>query len=257
MISAGIATAATSVGSGILSSIGSGKAAKAEESYLNKALQFQEGVYNTTQTNLSPWISGGQTALSQYMGGLGLSGGTGGGTGGALSQYWNAFTKTPYYTFPLQQGQQTLAQQAAARGLNLSTGTVQGMSNYTSNYAAQNWNSYMNALNSLSNTGQTAATNLGQVGATVGQEVGTTSSGLAAAAGSGIMGQYGGIANALSGIGLGAMVAGNMTGSGTSTPQTNTNFSGYAPSITPGTTNYLGTGYNASPVGATGGNLTL
>ena len=85
----------------------------------------------------------------------------------------------------------TMNQQAASKGLSLSGGQLNSLGQYASGYASQNWNNYMNALNSLSGAGSSASTSLGNIGSNIGQQVGQTSSGLATAAGSGISGMAG------------------------------------------------------------------
>jgi hypothetical protein len=208
----GIAAAVGTVAAGAIGASASGKAASAEESYLNAALGFQEGVYNTATTNLSPWISGGQSALSSLESLYGL-GGSSGGQGSGAAAAFKQFQGTPYYTFPLQQATDTMNQAAASKGLSLSGGQLASLGQYGAGYASSNFNNWISALNSLSNSGQTAATSLGQIGTSTGSQVGQTSSGLAAAAGSGIMGSAGSTASALQS--LSQALGGGTSSSGT------------------------------------------
>lgn len=208
-LTGGIVAGVGSVASGLIGGSAAKSAASAEEGYLNSALNFQEGVYNTAQTNLSPWISGGQSALSQLEAGMGI-----GGTSGSsnLQNYWNQYTSTPYYTFPLQQATTSMNQAAASKGLSLSGGQLAGLGQYGAGYASQYWGNYMSALNSLSNTGQTASSQLGQIGSNVGSQVGQTSSNLASAAQGGIMGSAAGTSQAISGL---SQILGGQSISGT------------------------------------------
>jgi len=248
---AGVGSIAGGLFSGITGSNAAKKASEAELSYLNKALSFQEGVYNTAQTNLSPWISGGQSALAQYMGGLGLGGGTGTSN---LQNYWNQFTQTPYYTFPLAQATQSSGAGAAARGLNLSTGELGELSKLGAGYASSNWQNYMNALNSLSGLGAQSATNLGQIGGTIGQQVGQTSAQQASAAGTGITTSTGllnqGISNAITGL----TGSGSSYGSGSSGLLSNSNIGNLLSAFTGGNIGGYTGPYSFGP--ATGGSYS-
>lgn len=215
-ITAGVVGAVGSIGQGLMGAGAARSAASAEQNTLRQALGFQEGVYNTAQTNLNPWIQGGQSALQGVETFLGLPGGGGPAGSGALASY-NQFTHTPFYTFPLRQATDTMNQQAAAKGLSLSTGQLGQLQQLGAGYASSNFQNYMNALTNLSGLGATTATNLGNIGVNVGQQVGQTSSGIAAAQGAGIMGSQGLINQ---GVG-GALSA--LTGSGSSYGGTGSN----------------------------------
>lgn len=196
---------------GLIGSNAASSAASAETSALNKAYDFQTGVYDTTQTNLNPYISGGKSALSGLEAFLGLGDTTGTGQGGnALSSY-KAFQQTPYYTFPLQQGTQTMEQSAAAKGLDLTGGQLAGLNKYGQNYASSNFSQYISALSGLANLGQSSSVNLGQQGNTAASNVSNIQSGVASAEGSGIIGSANALRQGLSG--LSTALGGGGTGS--------------------------------------------
>jgi hypothetical protein len=117
---------------------------------------------------LSPYISGGSTAMSDLMSGLA--------PGGSLSQPFTASMMSQYspaYQFQLQQGQQAAQRQAAAMGLTGSGGTAKSLSRYAQDYAntafssaanlynQQQTNQY-NRLMGVAGMGQQAATTGGQ-----------------------------------------------------------------------------------------------
>jgi hypothetical protein len=197
---------AASAGSGILSGIlGGGAASKAAAEQTaadQQALQFQEGVYANTQANLSPYISTGQNALGSVaqLYGLATPGGPGAGTGNALQAY-QAYQKTPFYQFPLQQGTQTLQNSGAARGLTLSGGQSNALQAYGQGYASQNFGNYIQGLTGLAGLGQSSAVSLGSQGNQASQQVGNVLNNLGNAQAAGTVGQASGINNALSNIG--------------------------------------------------------
>jgi type II secretory pathway pseudopilin PulG len=184
-VTAGIVGAVGSVasaGSGILGGImgrkSAANAASQAQGYLNQALQFQEGVYNTASTNITPYITGGQEALGglEQFAGLAPSGGATGAPGGsgALASF-NQFTKTPYYTFPLSQSISTMDRAAAAKGLSSSGGELAGLGQMAGNYASGGLMQYIQALQGLAGMGLSGSGTLGQIGANIGQQVGATS----------------------------------------------------------------------------------
>jgi hypothetical protein len=188
----GVISGVGSLASGLIGSSAAKSASSAELGYLNSALSYEKGVYSDATTNLTPWISGGQKALAQYEGGLGLG-------GSDVSSYWNQFTKTPYYTFPLQQQMNTMNQAAASKGLSLSGGQLTDLGKYASGYASSKWGDYMSALNTLSGLGESASGTLGNIGTNISSQVSGTSNQQASAAGSGILGSAAGTSNAITG----------------------------------------------------------
>jgi hypothetical protein len=198
-----VAQAGSGILGGIMGGNASSKAAAAQQQELDKAMAFQQQVYGTAQTNMQPWITGGQEALGgveQFLG-LGNTGGAAGAAGGsgALASY-NQFTKTPFYTFPLQQNLDTMDRAAAAKGMSLSGGQLADLGRYAGGYSASNFSNYMDALTKLSGLGATTSGQLGQIGTGIGQEVGQTAGNLAQAAQGGILGQAAGTNQALSGV---------------------------------------------------------
>ncbi|GAA4502292.1 hypothetical protein [Gluconacetobacter tumulicola] len=152
-----------SIAGGIAGSGAASKAAREQAQAYGQAQQFQQNVYDQTDQNLSPYVGAGTNALYSLATLLGLPGGASGQGSGAEAAY-QAFTDTPYYQFPLQQGEQSLDRSAAARGLALSGGQMNALQNYAQNYAGQQFGNYMNALSGLANMGSSAASALGSQG---------------------------------------------------------------------------------------------
>lgn len=198
----GVAT----VASGIMGASAASKAGAQQAAAGQQALQFQEGVYNTEQQNLNPFIGTGTSALGSLAQVYGLSvpgaapGSPGGGGGNALDAY-KAFTQTPFYQFPLQQGQATLERSGAARGLTLSGGQSNALQQYGQNYASQGFGQYLAGLGQLANMGQSSATALGTAGNQAGQSVGQSAGYIGNAQAAGTVGSANQLKNALSGLG--------------------------------------------------------
>jgi len=135
----------------------------------------------------------------------------------------------PNYDFMLQQGQRANQNAANASGGLLSGNTLQGMQNYTQNYAG---NAYQNAFNnyqtqrqniygnlsSAAGLGQTSLGQLGQVGSNLAQTYGNVTTGLAASQAGAQTAQAVNNANLLSNLGNAALVS-QIAG----TPNTNVN----------------------------------
>lgn len=156
-----------SIAGGITGADAASGAARAQANAYNQAQQFQQNVYNQTEQNLSPYVGAGTNALYSLAGLLGLPGGPGGqgdGEGDGAAAAYQAFSQTPYYQFPLQQGEQALDQSAAARGLALSGGQMNALQRYAQNYAGQQFGYYMNALSGLAGMGSAAAGQIGSQG---------------------------------------------------------------------------------------------
>jgi hypothetical protein len=147
---------------GLIGSIQTANASKRAASTISnaigKGIDFQQGVFNTTQQNLQPWIGSGQSALSALQSFYGL-----GGTPGAQAGF-NQFTQTPYYQFPLQQGTLALNRQLAASGLTGSGAALKEGAQYASGLASQALTGYLGGLGGLATSGQNAAATLGQQG---------------------------------------------------------------------------------------------
>jgi hypothetical protein len=125
------------------------------------ALNFQEQEWNTDQSNLAPFLTGGTEGLSQLESLLGVGGNTNAPGYGSLEEGFTAPTldqaeQYPGYQFGLQQGEGALTNSAAAQGKLLSGGTQEALDQYAQNYAE---NDYTNVYNQAFNTFETNQAN--------------------------------------------------------------------------------------------------
>lgn len=77
-------------------------------------------------------------------------------TTGSNSPDYSSFYNNPGYKFQLDQGQQAIERQAAARGGLASGNTLTALQDYSQGLAQQSYNNYVNQLMGLSGVGQNA-----------------------------------------------------------------------------------------------------
>lgn len=251
------------IGSSALSSSASSSAAAQQEQAAQQASQTQLAMFDKTQSNLSPFLQGGQNSLQALMGYLGIgSNGTVNTNSpglssysGAYSQPWNPATyqQSPGYQWQLNQGINAVQNSAAAKGGVAGGNTLEALTQYGQGAANQDYYNAMNAYNSnqlqaeniynanqgkttnalfnLAGAGQNAAASLGGFsGATAGQ-IGSNIIGAGNAAAAGTVGS----ANALAGgvnssLGSLAYLLGQ-SGSGSQTLDSPYSLAGYNPSV--------------------------
>lgn len=114
------------------------------------ALQQQQMAQN--QSNMQPFISGGQGASNMLQSFYGLGGDQ------ALGQSALArFQQSPDYQFALKGGSDALDNSAAARGGMISGNQIRAQTEYGQGLATQNLGNYLSRLSGMSGQGITAA----------------------------------------------------------------------------------------------------
>ena len=213
---AGAALAVGAVGT-IAGSVIQGNAAKdaaqTEANAANNATALEKSMFDTTQSNLAPWLTGGQNALGALDYGLGIGSQKGATTAqgvgyGSLTAPFTAaqYQASPGYAFQMGQGVQAVDNSAAAAGGIKSGNTLQaltqfgqGLANSDYQQAYQNYvgqqQQHYNMLSGVSGQGANAAANLGGFS---GQAAGQIGSNIIGAGNSLAAGQIG-VANAASG----------------------------------------------------------
>ena len=176
-----VSVPAAIVGAGAIGAAGSAyagsQAASAQKKSAGQATDAQRQMFNITQENLQPYNKVGQEAL---------------GKANALAGNFNyqptmaQTSQTPGYQFNLNQGLKATQNAAAARGLGSSGAALKGAANYATgladstyqnqfNNALQGYQTNFNSLNSLVNTGESAAAGVGtaaqQTGASIGSNL--------------------------------------------------------------------------------------
>ena len=199
-VAAGI-SAAGAIGSAGIGYAASQNAASQQAQAASNALAFQQQVYNNNSANLIPYIGTGTSANYSLASLYGLSTpGNPAGGAAATNSAWDAFTKLPAYTFPLQQGNLSLERQLNAQGKTQSGAQAKETQQFGQGLASQYLiSNYVNPLMSLSGQGQQAAGSLANSSVASGNQIGGSFGNIGAANASGTVGG----ANALSG-GLGS-----------------------------------------------------
>ncbi len=192
-VAAGIG-AVGAIGGGLIAADASKSSAKTIASANREASQVEQNQFNQTQQNLSPFLGAGTNALTQLQSALGI------GPGGNGQFNTAGFTGSPGYQFQLGQQIQAVQNSAARQGGVNSGNTLKALSGYSQGLAAQDWQKYLGNLNSLVNTGQSAANQTGNFGAAAAGQIGQNTINAGAAIGAGTIGSANALAGGLNGL---------------------------------------------------------
>ena len=181
--------AAAVVGSSLIGSSASKKAASTQADAANRAADLQMQQFERQVELQEPWRQAGITALNKLT--------------PLATEYtpfgMQQFQQDPGYAFRMQEGMKALERSAAARGGLLSGGMLKGAQRYGQDLASQEYmnafnryqaerNAQLNPLQSLAGVGQTATNQLGQAGQTMAGNVGQALGAAAQARASGYIG---------------------------------------------------------------------
>jgi hypothetical protein len=151
------------------------KASSSQQNAANQANSTQLAMYNQTRADQTPWrVAGGNAvgALSSYYGLPGADGSTPDAATTAAND--NALIQSlPGYQFNLQQGNQAVQRDLAAKGLLGSGAAGKALTQYGQGYAQNAANSYLNGLQSLAGLGQTSAQATGAAGQNAANQIGS------------------------------------------------------------------------------------
>jgi hypothetical protein len=196
------------VGSALIGSKASGKAADVQAKAAEQGTEAQERMFAEQNRLQEPFRQGGMAAQNRLLTYFGLPGGAEGADFGRYTKDFGMsdFTADPGYAFRLGEGLKSLDRQAAARGGLISGGALKAAQRYGQEMGSQEFqNAYnryqtnranqLQPLQSLMGAGQTAANTLTNAAGVMGQN---QAAGLANAAQARASGYVGG-ANALTG----------------------------------------------------------
>jgi hypothetical protein len=156
--------AAAAVGSALITSNATSKAADKQAQGTSDALAENRREFDITQANQAPYLAAGKNALAQFA--------TENDTPFDPSQV----QLDPGYQFGLKQGQQAIDRQAAAAGGRISGAALKSAAQYGTDYATTGYSAAygrakqtrddrLNRLAALAGIGQTATQNVGAQGA--------------------------------------------------------------------------------------------
>lgn len=214
-----VTAAAIGAGGGLLSSIiGSNAATKASQAQVaeqEKALQFQQGVYQDNKTNQAPFVGAGQASIQQLMDAI-KNGQFGPGSLPAFTApTLDEARATPGYQFAQQQGEQGIERGAAAAGGAFTGGTLKSLAGFDTGLAdstynnrfAQAYQTYQtvtqaqqqeyNQLAGVASLGENAAANAGNAGIASAGQIGNTLENIGNSTAAGIIGSTNAINNGI------------------------------------------------------------
>lgn len=218
-------SAGGAVANGIIGSKAAGSAASTEANAYNQASGVEQSMFDQTQQNLQPFISGGTNALTSLQKLLNIGPGTTGnatnpilqmlgigGPGGTGAGNINpaTFQGSPGFQYQIQQGTNAVTNSAAANGglggnaLRALQQTGQGLANQNfSQYLGQTnsaYNSLIGQLQNISGEGAATAGQLGSIATNVGAQIGGNDIGTGSALASGTLGSANAMAGGISGV---------------------------------------------------------
>lgn len=180
-----------SLASGAMQASAANRAAGAQENAAREANALQREMFETNRQDMMPWLEAGRSALTNYMGEMGL------GDAGFQSQ----FQATPGYDFLVKEGEKGVMNNLSALGMRDSGAALKSLTQFRTGLASQEYGNYMNRLGALSGVGQTQANTLGQMGQNVATNMGNNIQNAGTARASGYMGAANAWSNALGGVG--------------------------------------------------------
>lgn len=154
MLGALIGAGASLLG-GLFGSSSADKAAKAQARAANNALKLQREMWQTSRSDMMPWLEAGKTALGQYMSQLGLGDGATGPT--------NAFKETPGYQWRVEQGEKGVMNNLAALGMKNSGKALKALESFRQGIAADEYDKWLGRVGGVAGQGQQQANSLGQM----------------------------------------------------------------------------------------------
>lgn len=119
--------------------------------YLNDGLNSATSQYNKASDLFNQWYNTGQSANAMYGNALGLNGADG--NAAAVS----AFQTSPGYQFSVDQATEAAKRNASSLGMLGSGNTMMAISDRSQNLANQEYQNWLNNLNTASSSGQSAA----------------------------------------------------------------------------------------------------
>lgn len=183
----------TSLGGAILQSNAAKAAAADQTAASNAAIAESRRQYDTTRSDLMPWLQQGTAAVGRLGDLLGTS-------GKSLTPE-QIMAMDPGYQFRLGEGNKAISNLAGSRGMTNSGATLKALTRFGQDYASNEYGNIYNRLAGVAGTGQQAGTTIGGFGAQNANTIGGYMTGAAnarGAAGIGAANAYGG---ALSNIG--------------------------------------------------------
>lgn len=144
--------AGASILGGLFGANAADKAADAQLQAAREATQLQRYMYDTSRSDMLPWLDAGKTALGTYMSELGLGEGA---TGPS-----NAFKETPGYQWRVQQGEQGVLNNLSAMGMKNSGRALKSLETFRQGIASEEYGNWLNRIAGVAGQGQQQANSM-------------------------------------------------------------------------------------------------
>lgn len=151
MLGALIGAGASIIG-GLFGKSSADKAAAAQAKAANKALKLQREMWQTSRSDMMPWLDAGRTALTQYMSQLGLGDGATGPT--------NAFKETPGYQWRVQEGEKGVMSNLSALGMKNSGKALKALESFRQGIASDEYDKWLGRVGGVAGQGQQSANSM-------------------------------------------------------------------------------------------------
>lgn len=182
----------TQLGGAMLQADAAKSAAAGQTAASDAAIAESRRQYDTTRSDLMPWLRAGTGAIGRLSDLVGTS--------GTQLTPEQVMQMDPGYQFRLVEGTKAIGNLAGARGMTNSGATLKALTRFGQDYASNEYGNIYNRLAGIAGTGQQAGTTLGGLGAqnagTIGQYM-TGAANARGAAGIGAANAYGGALNTI------------------------------------------------------------
>lgn len=192
MVAAMVIGGVASIGSAVVSSSASTKAANAAKDAAAQNNALQQDIYNQNKANLSGYTESGNKATSSIDALLGN-----GGDQAAQDAAFQKFLGSTGYQFQTDQGEKAVTAALGSKGLLDSGAALKSLNNYGQQQALTGFGTYASLLQGQQSTGLSAASALAGVGQQYADAVGTNNTNAANTVGNAALASAGQISSAL------------------------------------------------------------
>ena len=176
------AIAAAMAGGSALSALGALNSANTAEKAANRSLAFQKRVYREQQGRMQPYYQAGAKSLADLQ---------------SLMANPQSLESDPMYQWRMQQGQQALERNMAARGGLLGGAALKELTRYGQGFASNEFQNQFNRLATLAGYGSQAGSAMNQYGQNMATAFGNAQGDMANAQNSGLLGATSAITNGI------------------------------------------------------------
>ena len=188
---AALISAGGSILGGLFGSSAASKAADSQEKVARDSLELQKATIAQARLDSAPWLEAGKTALSSYMGELGLG----------APGFQSKFQATPGYQFQVDEAEKGAVNHLGALGMKNSGAALKALTKLRSGLANQEYSNYLGRVSGMAGVGQNQVNTTNSLAANSALSQGQLMQDAGAARASGYVGQANAWTGALNNIG--------------------------------------------------------